>query len=67
MFSRYHGYMAFAKRKKEIAMVKMTFTALQQQIRVLAINTDSVSLYVCFFCFIKVHVHYRSTTQSMPK
>ena len=43
--------MAFAKRKKEIAMVKMTFTALQQQIRVLAINTDSVSLYVCFFCF----------------
>ena len=50
MFSRYHGYMAFAKRKKEIAMVKMTFTALQQQIRVLAINTDSVSLYVCFFC-----------------
>ena len=29
-------------------MVKMTFTALQQQIRVLAINTDSVSLYVCF-------------------
>ena len=51
MFSRYHGYMAFAKRKKEIAMVKMTFTALQQQIRVLAINTDSVSLYVCFFCF----------------
>jgi len=27
MFSRYHGYMAFAKRKEEIAMVKMTFTA----------------------------------------
>ena len=48
-FCRYHGYMAFTTRKeKKIAMVKMTFTALQQQIRVLAINTDCVC--VCFVC-----------------
>ena len=35
--------MDFAKRnEKEIAMVRMTFTAVQQQIRVLAINADCV-------------------------
>ena len=52
-FCRYHGYMAFAKRKeKKITMVKMTFTALQQQIRVLAINTDCVC--VCFVCVQKL-------------
>ena len=39
--SGYHRYMAFNQRKeKEIAMARMTYTALQQQIRVLTINTD---------------------------
>ena len=37
----YHRYMAFNQRKeKEIAMARMTYTALQWQIRVLTINTD---------------------------
>ena len=45
--------MAFAKgNEKEIAMVRMTFTALQQQIIVLAINIDCV-------CVVRPSLHVR--------